>query len=228
MPPLQSLDPGAPLWHRHWGVLALRWDQRPRWTAAHLSEVLKAAFGVDDSGELDVPAAAEGLEVSPATVRRWLRFPRRRAHIRPDLVGRLMTPDPSAELRRRQQADYARDAAEGLVRSRGRSGSAAWSSQGWLHPHLVIVTVIAGGRLHQCRVVREQSRLHGDLVRRRQIVVARLEPNYFAATARAGELIEVVAPWRVFPSKEQVSLGRTQCWLPQAPARDFLLDPPQA
>lgn len=225
---LPSLDPSAPLWHRHWGALALRWDQRPRWTAAHLGEVLKATFGLDDRGGLNVEAAAQGLGVMPSTVRRWLRAPRRRSHIRPDLVGRLMLPEPSAEQRRRQQVDYAREAAEGLVRSKGRSGTAVWSSRGWLQPHLVVVTTVGGGRVHQCHVVRDRSRMHNELVRRRQIVVARLEPNYFAATARAGELLEAMSGWRVFPAAEQVARGRTQCWLPQAPARDYLLGLPPA
>ncbi|MBB1033366.1 hypothetical protein G6031_03045 [Dietzia sp. CQ4] len=70
--------------------------------------------------------------------------------------------------------------------------------------------------------------MHGELVRGRQIVVARLEPNYFAATARAAELLEVVAAWRVVPDAAQVVRGRTQCWLPQAPARDYLVSLPPA
>lgn len=148
--------------------------------------------------------------------------------MRPDVVGRLMVPAAGTEERRLQQVTYAREAAEGLVRSRGRSGTAAWSSKGWLQPHLVVVTVAAGGRLHQCHVVRERSRMHRELIRKRVIVVARLESNYFAATARSGELIEQVAGWRVFPDQAQVVRGRTQCWLPQAPARDFLLSLPPA
>lgn len=228
MTSLSSLDPGDPLWHRHWGSLALRWDRRPRWTAAHLRVVIEAAFGVDDRGALRVDAVAEGLQVRPATVLRWLKAPRRRAHLRPDLVGRLMLPDSGTEQRRRQQVDYAREAARGLVASKGRSGTAVWSSRGWLQPHLVVVSVVAGGRVHQCHVVRERSRMHGDLVRRRQIVTARLEPNYFAATARAGELLEVLESWRVFPAAEQVPRGRTQCWLPQAPAKEYLLGLPPA
>lgn len=139
-----------------------------------------------------------------------------------------MVPATGAEERRLQQAAYAREAAEGLVHSRGRSGSAAWSSQGWLQPHLVMVVRVADGRVHQCRVVREQSRMHREIVRGRQIVAARLEPNYFAATARAAELLEVVAAWRVVPGAAQVPRGRTQCWLPQAPARDFLASLPPA
>lgn len=137
-----------------------------------------------------------------------------------------MVPPAETEKRRRQQVSYAQEASEGLVRSKGRSGTAAWSSKGWLQPHLVVVTVVAGGRLHQCHVVRERSRMHSELIRRKRIVVARLEPDYFAATTRAGELLEHVAAWRVFPSQKQVARGRTQCWLPQAPARDFLVSLP--
>ncbi|MFL0176384.1 hypothetical protein [Mycobacterium sp. SMC-13] len=74
----------------------------PRWTQKRLVDMLIECYGPSARGPVDVAAVAAHVDVTPATVRRWLHNPdgppsRTPARVPPDRIRQLQRAPDTAE-----------------------------------------------------------------------------------------------------------------------------------
>lgn len=203
--------------------MATRSRQKPPaepWGEGRLGRVLSLtydAFG--KRGHVDAVRVSEQLGVTPGTVRRWVRagLPARRREL---FAARVLPNDPALEQERRELA-YAREALTDIY-GLGGPVNPAWQEQGWLEPHVLAVVEI--DRLGIC--VPRIARADGDQKTRERmragggvIIDQDVFPNRFAAQVAKGELLALVAAWRVILPHGFINRGRTETWLKEAPRK---------
>ncbi len=188
------------------------------WEDGRLGRVLSLAYDAfGKRGHVDAVRVSDRFGVAPGTVRRWVRegLPARR---KAEFAALVMPADPSLEQERRESA-YAREALADIY-GLGGPVNPAWKKQGWLEPHVLAVVELS--RLGVCapriaradgdQKTRERMRAGGGV-----IVDQDVFPNRFAAQVAKGELLALVAEWRVVLPHGLISRGRTETWLREAP-----------
>lgn len=187
------------------------------WGDRRLASFLANALGTfGRRAFLDANSAAERLEVSPSTIRRWVRngVPKRRR----DQVAAILYPNKAILDQEHRELEYAREALWDIS-GRGAPVTAAWKKQGWLRPHLLTVVRLHDRGILLARITRPGS---GEMSRRLradggEVVEEEEFRNRFWAQVAKGELLEAVDPWRVLVQVGQLSRGRTQAWHEAAP-----------
>lgn len=199
-------------------------DSTPRWIRDQLTDRLLIRFGSDRVGHVDQAATQVGLGVSRRTLRRWL-------HGDPNAVVGMTAANrarvhqmllPSARAMRQEQldAEYARQAVQGLRRRRRRGIQPAWRQQRWLEPHLVGIIEHPDPLLRQVAVARTDGRIN-QLKRRGELLDFLEVPTRFDATLLVTAVLNEVNPWRVVAGKTVVGQGNTVSWSGEAPAVDL-------
>lgn len=173
-----------------------------------------SAFG--RRGHVDTRLIAEHFQVSPGTVRRWIRegVPRSRVEALRELVL------PPATVLRQEDIDlaYAREALWDIG-GRGAPVSDLWVENGWLKPHSLAVVSFGDRQLCTARLgrtdgERTNARMRADGGEVIELVTFR---NRFAAQIAKIELLQQVSEWRVSLPHAAVSRGHTEAWLASAP-----------
>ncbi len=202
-------------------LTALRLGQEPSAVSSNLYCWLWAAFP-PKAGRLDMPRIAEGLGVSPSTIRRWLRDPDTELthtsmvmlHRRAILRGRghyRWPPVDDATLRRSQHA------AEAAQRSLTLEPSDRDKKTGRTKAHAV--ELIYYPRAHVFGLTAHQTHKHSQRIRNHGgITLDAIEtPNYWSAVLLREQLLDQVgAGDRVIAPSDMVRNGRTHTWLEKA------------
>ena len=194
----------------------------PRWTRKRLVDTLAACYGRSPRGGVAVAEVAEDFEVSTRTVQRWMHGTNRQnAHIPERRLARLMFGDEQVEVRRLQQAAYACEALAQIALPKGRGILPAWRDRGWLEPHVVAVIAVRARPWRQVVVTNGTARSLEDLRRRGDILEITTVATRFHAVALASEVMTIVRPWRIHPSKALLAQGRSQVFTQDAPPVDL-------
>lgn len=194
----------------------------PRWTRKRLVDTLTACYGRSLRGGVRVAAVAADFDVSTRTVQRWIHGTNRQnAHIPARRLARLKYGDEQAEVRRLQQADYARDAIAQIALPKQRGILPAWRDRGWLEPHVVAVIAVRARPWKQVAVTNGTARSLQDLRRRGDILEITTVATRFHAVVLASEVMAVVRAWRIHPSKSQLASGRSQVFANDGPPVDL-------
>lgn len=184
--------------------------------------MLLDCYGPTARGSVDIAAVADYAGVSPSTVRRWIsrRHPQsRRLAIPKHRIVQLQRGPAEIERRNEQQYQYALNALASIDDE--RSILPAWRKQGWLDPHAVAIIEIRGKPWLQVAVTNGSRRALGEL-RRRGATVANLTlPTRFHAQVLAHAVMTRQQAWRVHPSRQRLTAGRTQVWMSDAPVVDL-------
>ncbi|HEY5856334.1 MAG TPA: hypothetical protein VIW24_20420 [Aldersonia sp.] len=194
----------------------------PRWTRKRLVDTLAACYGRTPRGAVRVDAVAEDFEVTPRTVQRWMHGQNRQnAHIPERRLAQLMFGDAQSEVRRLQQAAYAREAIAQIALPKQRGILPAWRDRGWLDPHVVAVIAVHARPWRQVVVSNGTARSLEELRRRGDILDITTLPTRFHAVVLANEVMALVQPWRIHPSTTRLTQGRYQVFAHDAPPVDL-------
>ena len=97
----------------------------------------------------------------------------------------------------------------------------AWREQGWLDQHTVAILEVHGKPWLQVAVTNANTRALGELRRRGKIVNSTTVPTRFHAQVHAHAVMTRQQAWRVHPTPQRLSAGRTQVWMADAPSMDL-------
>jgi hypothetical protein len=200
------------------GAKAIRPARGPRWSRKRLIGMLLDCYGPTVRGSVHVAAVAEYAGVSPSTVRRWISRrhpPSRRLAIPKHRILQLQRGPAEVERRNQQQYQYALNALASIDDE--QSILPAWREQGWLDQHTVAIIAIHRKPWLQVAVTNANRRALGEL-RRRGATVANLTlPTRFHAQVLAHAVMTRQQAWRVHPTAQHLSAGRTHVWMADAP-----------
>ena len=198
----------------------------PTWTKARLERVLRLKYGTTPQGRLNVAAVAAAMEVSPRTVRRWLKASSGRAKAAipasrlQQLIG-LLLPDPRT-LSTEAKADvYALDAIRRLALPRRMGVLPSWEEQRWTEDHMVAVLGIAKSGVRQLTIARAGLERTDEVQKRGRVIDFVILPSRFHATVLVSQVLRDLGPWRFQASKKDVKQGFTWVWLDDAPTVDL-------
>ncbi|WP_307857468.1 hypothetical protein [Mycobacterium sp. SM1] len=184
--------------------------------------MLLDSYGPTVRGSVNVAAVADYAGVSASTVRRWIsrrHSPSRRLAIPKQRITQLQRGPAEVERRNEQQYQYALNAVEAI--NDERSILPSWREQGWLNPHTVAIMEIHGKPWRQVAVTNASRRALGELRRRGKIVAKLTLPTRFHAQVLAHAVMTRQLAWRVHPTVQRLSAGRTQVWMADAPPVDL-------
>ena len=195
----------------------------PRWTQKRFVDMLVDCYGPSSRGPIDVAAVAAHVGVTPTTVRRWLKDDRGTpsritAGLPRHRLPQLQRASEKVESRNEGRYLYALEAID-LV-ERGNIIS-PWQTQGWLAEHTVAVVEVHGKPWWQVAVTKANALAMMRLRGRGTILDTVAVPDRFHAQVLAHNVMLRQQNWRVCPAESQLSIGRTQVWMADAPAIDL-------
>ena len=174
-------------------------------------------YGPTPRGAVDVAAVADYTGVAPRTVRRWIRGGRHANMRRPaapmSRIRQLQRGPQTVEIRNDQQYQYAL-AAIGKIRD-DQGILPVWRDRRWLDAHTV---AIRGKPWRQVVVTKANRRALDELRRRATILDNIVMPTRFDAQVLAYTVMTRQQAWRIHPTPEQLTQGRTNVWMADAPA----------
>jgi transposase-like protein len=217
-------------------ALGLRPESVRRWTVrapaaqrarSYLHGLLHTVVDTDQNraGGVNVAAAAAALDVSEATIRRWLRTPDDAGHpaLPASHLEQLLTlirPTARTRLQDEMDADQAHKALDRLNLGRGGGGMIGqYDATGWLEPHLVMILDVPGTGLRRATVTRANARLTTRARRGGDVVdfTSALPTRWHAVLARL-RLLRLVDGWRVQAAPGiVVPRGHQKLWVAAAP-----------
>lgn len=196
----------------------------PRWTRGRLADMLLQCYGPNDNGGVDVDAVAEYVGVTAATVRRWISGDKRnrgRATSCPaKRIAQLQLGPDIVERRNQQQYERATAAIDSL--HAGGPIQPEWEKQHWLETHVVAIGEIRGKPWHQVVVTNGNYRSMTELGRRVAVITSIEVPTWFHGQVLAHAVMTRQREWRVHPAKTELTTGRTQVWMDDAPPVDLI------
>lgn len=191
----------------------------PRWTRKRLVAMLLDCYGPTRRGHVDVAAVADYAGVAGSTVRRWIaggtQANRRTPAIPARRLAALQRGPQLTERRNRAQYHYALDAIAKI--QHGQGVLSAWRNHGWLDNHTVAIVAIDAKPWQQVVVTNASPRAMNQLRRRAAILDHLVVPTRFHAQVLAHTVMTRQQHWRIHPSPQQLSQGRTQVWIAEAP-----------
>jgi hypothetical protein len=98
---------------------------------------------------------------------------------------------------------------------------AAWNTQGWLEPHLVIIAHHPRAWVNRVTITRTDSPRRARTLTGAELTDQAQAPNRFAAVVIQHAVLEHIEPWRALPPSELLPAGRTEAWRDIAPAVDL-------
>lgn len=192
----------------------------PRWTRKRFNTMLADCYGTTITGDINAEAVAEYAGVTPATVRRWIGGD--------SSAASRHTDAPSARIAQLQRGP---DSVENINHGgyqRAQLALAnldddtyilpAWRESGWLNEHAVVIVEVNNKPWRQVIITKANRRALTEIRRRSVIVTSLTLPTRFHAQVLAHAVMLRQQAWRVHPSSEQLSKGRTQVWMADAPA----------
>ena len=194
----------------------------PRWTRKRLIAMLLDCYGPTPRGAVNVAAIAQYAGVSPSTVRRWLSRSNsgsRRPAIPKHRLTQLQRGPAEVERRNEQQYQRALNALASIHDE--RSILPEWRKQGWLDQHTVAIIAVHGRQWLQVAVTNASRRALGELHRRGATVDNLIVPTRFHAQLLAHAVMVRQQAWRIHPTAQRLSAGRTQVWMADAPPVDL-------
>ena len=195
----------------------------PRWTRKRLIGMLLDCYGPTPRGAVDVAAVADYAGVSASTVRRWLSSGHqqgsRRLAIPKHRIVQLQRGPAEVERRNEQQYQHALNALASIGDE--RSILPAWRKQGWLDRHTVAIIEIHGRPWLQVAVTNGSERALGELRRRGAMVDNLTVPTRFHAQVLTHAVMTRQQAWRIHPTAQRLTAGRTQVWMADAPSVDL-------
>ena len=197
----------------------------PRWTSKRLIGMLIDCYGPTPRGAVNVAAVADYAGVSSSTVRRWIAGGqqqdrrRRKPAIPKHRVTQLQRGPEVVERRNQQQYQYALDGLGSL--GDDQAILPAWRQQGWLNEHTVAIVEIHGKPWHQVVVTKANKRALDELRRRATLLGSVTLPSRFHAQVLTHAVMTRQQAWRIHPTPQQLSQGRTQVWMADAPQVDL-------
>lgn len=195
----------------------------PRWTQKRLVDMLIECYGPSARGPVDVAAVAAHVDVTPATVRRWLHNPdgppsRTPARVPPDRIRQLQRAPDAAEEEQERRYLYALRAIDMIAHG---ETIPPWRNQGYLDEHTVAVIAVHAKPWQQVVFTKANHRAMTAIHRRGKLVSTVVVPNRFHAIAVTNFVMVRQQEWRVYPAENQLDIGRTQVWMADAPAVDL-------
>jgi len=177
-------------------------------------------YGPTPRGAVDVAAVADYTGVAPRTVRRWIAGCRHANMRRPaaptSRIRQLQRGPQTVEIRNTQQYQYALAA---IAKIRDDQGILpAWRDRGWLDEHTVAIVEIHRKPWQQVVVTKANRRALDELRRRATIIDNIVMPTRFHAQVLAHTVMTRQQAWRIHPTPEQLTQGRTNVWMADAPA----------
>lgn len=201
---------------------AIRPVRAPRWSRKRLAAMLIDCYGPSTSNGVDFAAVAHYAGVTPSTVRRWVTArppPGRRTAIPKSRLIQLQCGPAEVELRNQQRYEHALAALDSIEDE--ESILTAWRERRWLDQHTVTIIAIRGRPWLQVAITNASKRALAELLRRGTMVAATRVPTQFHAQVLAHAVMIRQRGWRVHPSPERLSVGRTQVWMGDAPPVDL-------
>ena len=194
----------------------------PRWTRKRLVDTLAACYGRSPRGGVACRRGRRGLrgDAADGAAVDARHQSAERAHPRTplgtaDVRRRTGRGPPTPASRLRVRGDRADRAAQ------GRGILPAWRDRGWLEPHVVAVIAVRARPWRQVVVTNGTARSLEDLRRRGDILDITTVATRFHAVVLASEVMALVRPWRIHPSKARLAQGRSQVFAHDAPSVDL-------
>jgi hypothetical protein len=175
-------------------------------------------YGPSPRGRVNVAAVAHYAGVTTATVYRWIAGgPQANRRTPPIPAARLtqLQRGPRVVEERNQQHYHHALSAVGKIGS-GKGILPVWRTRGWLKEHTAAIAEVPGKPWQQVIVTNTSLQ---TLEKRRHVTIidSIAVGNKFAADILAHHLMVRQQNWRVHPADTQLTLGRTQVWMADAP-----------
>lgn len=168
---------------------------------------------------LDTTAAAQGLGVSPRTIRRWTSPTTTATYTAAQVQRRIgaLLPPAAVLVDERNKLAHFRQGLAWTKRDRNRL-PVLWRNNGWLTPHYVYLVQVPGHGLSTVTVTAGGEWARGT-IRSDGRVLQRLEfPTRIHAEVHALDLLQQhLMPWRVLAPDWTGIPALTRCWLDTAP-----------